>query len=255
MLPRQDCALTHMGNVRTNNEDNYYADAKQGLWIVADGMGGHEAGEVASEIVVKTIRESFQQGKSLPAAIQLAHHAVLDGTQKGLGARGMGSTVVTLKADGTRYSVSWVGDSRAYLWTRLSENKGILKRLSTDHSYVQMLVQTGVITAKEADTHQDKNVITQCLGSLDLDTVKVDTVEGIWLGSQWIILCSDGMSDEMEDGLITAILNNNPDIEKATQALLQQTLDCGGRDNTTVVIIGQPAEPKGLWQHIKSWFS
>ena len=253
MLPRQDCALTHTGNVRTNNEDAFLADSKVGLWVVADGMGGHEAGEVASEIVINTIRDNVEHGNTLPDAIQSAHTAVLEGALNGKGARGMGSTVVALKADQKQYSVSWVGDSRAYLWTRTSENKGMLKRLTTDHSYVQMLVQSGVITAKEAESHPDKNIITQCLGSLELGSVKVDTVEGSWLSTQWILLCSDGLSDELEDSLISAILANNPQLETAAKLLLQQALDCGGRDNTTIILVGQAAEHGSLWDSMTSW--
>jgi protein phosphatase len=255
MRTRQECVLTHTGNVRTNNEDNFYSDPKKGIWIVADGMGGHEAGEVASQIVIDTLRDKLNQGKTVSEAIQLAHHAILAGAQNGNGARGMGSTVVVLKAEAQRYSISWVGDSRAYIWARTSENKGILKRLTTDHSYVQMLVQSGAITAKEAETHPDKNVITQCLGSLELDVVKVDTVEGVWANNQWIILCSDGLSDELEDKLITAILGNNNNLESAGNALLQQTLNSGGRDNTTIILVGQPTEPQSVWQTVKAWFS
>ncbi len=252
MLSRNDFSLTHTGNVRSNNEDALYREPTLGLWIVADGMGGHEAGEVASEITVQTISDAIKHGATQIEAIQKAHRAILDGCEKGLGAQGMGSTVVSLHTDDSHYQIAWVGDSRAYLWTPTSARKGTLKQLTTDHSYVQMLVQAGAITAEEANHHPDKNVITQCLGSLDLADVKVDTIDGEWQEGQWIILCSDGLTDELEDEQISAILSNSSDIDSATNALLREALSSGGRDNTTVAVIGKPSVVSlNMWQKLK----
>lgn len=255
MTPRQDCALTHTGNVRSNNEDSYLNDAAHGLWVVADGMGGHEAGEVASAIVTETIDRNVKAGKALAEAIQLAHFAIVDGAAQGLGARGMGSTVVAVKSEGNRYQVAWVGDSRAYLWTRTDERRGTLEQVSADHSYVQMLVRAGAITPEQAEVHPDRHVITQCLGSLELKTVRVDTVDREWQANQWLLLCSDGLTDELEDSLMEAILANHATLPSAANALLQHALDNGGRDNTTLILIGQPIEPTGLWDAMTSWFS
>lgn len=251
-----ECALTHTGNVRNNNEDAFLSDPALGLWVVADGMGGHEAGEVASAITIESIARKIRQGKSLAEAIQYAHQNVLNGTRKGRGARGMGSTVVALQSDGTRYEIAWVGDSRAYLWTRNESTHGILEQLSTDHSYVQMLVKAGAISQEEAGRHPDKNVIMQCLGSLELANVSVDTIEGQWKPGQWIILCSDGLTDELENGQIEAILLNSADVETAAQSLLREALSSGGRDNTTISIIGQgnkSQEAGSLWGSMTDW--
>jgi serine/threonine protein phosphatase PrpC len=239
---------THVGMVRSGNEDCFYSDDSLGLWLVADGMGGHEAGEVASAIVTETIASTVRDGVDLAKAIQFSHQAVLDGGLHGQGARGMGSTVVGLhQLDDNRWQLAWVGDSRAYLWTKISEHEGELQQISRDHSYVQALLDAGAITEAEADNHPDKNVITQCLGSLEIPAVKVDTVTQEWKPHQKIILCSDGLSDEVSDIQIAKILNDVPDSNKAAQALVDAALENGGRDNVTVVIIDSPAPlPKKL---------
>lgn len=254
MSVRDEYALSHTGNVRTNNEDAFCREPELGLWVVADGMGGHEAGEVASAIAIKSIVSKVRLGKDLGEAIQSAHHNIIRGGRRGLGAKGMGSTVVALHSSDTHYQIAWVGDSRAYLWTPGGERKGTLEQLTTDHSYVQMLVQAGAISAADAENHPDKNVITQCLGSLELPDVNVDTIEREWQPGQWILLCSDGLTDELEDSQISAILANNPDIEQAAQALLTQALASGGRDNTTLAIISKPAgKPATFWDSIRGW--
>lgn len=250
-----DCALTHTGNVRNNNEDAFCCQPALGLWVVADGMGGHEAGEVASAITIETIVRKIRQGKSLSEAIQAAHHNVLNGVRKGQGARGMGSTVVAMHSSDSHYQIGWVGDSRAYRWTRSTERKGTLERLTTDHSYVQMLVKAGAITAEEAEHHPNKNVITQCLGSLELPHVNVDIVEYEWQADQWILLCSDGLSDELEDSQISAILANSQGTAIAADALLRAALASGGRDNTTVAIVARAEQKKtgSLFNSVTGW--
>jgi PPM family protein phosphatase len=250
-----DFALTHQGNVRTNNEDAFSRDPALGLWVVADGMGGHEAGEVASAIAIESITRKIRQGKNITEAIQNAHHNILNGARKGRGAKGMGSTVVAVHTTGAHYQIAWVGDSRAYLWTRTGERSGKLEQLTTDHSYVQMLVKAGAITPEEAINHRDKNVITQCLGSLEMPDVTVDTVERDWQPDQWLLLCSDGLTDELEDGQISAVLANSPDLETAAQSLLREALESGGRDNTTIAIVAQQTAeaPGSMWDTMVGW--
>jgi serine/threonine protein phosphatase PrpC len=251
-----DFALTHMGNVRANNEDAFSRDPVLGLWVVADGMGGHEAGEVASAIAIESIARKVRQGKDITEAIQNAHHNILNGTRKGRGAKGMGSTVVAVHTTTTHYRIAWVGDSRAYLWTRTGERSGTLEQLTIDHSYVQMLVKAGAITPEEAINHRDKNVITQCLGSLEMPNVTVDTVERDWEPDQWILLCSDGLTDELEDGQIAAVLSNSPNLKTAAESLLREALESGGRDNTTIAIISQDTTASGsgsLWDSMVGW--
>lgn len=232
-------AVTDRGLLRKNNEDSYVSIPERGLWLVADGMGGHEAGEVASAIVVHTIKQGTEQGEALIDSIQQAHKSVLEAVENGVGAPGMGSTVVALMSNEQEYQVAWVGDSRAYLWTP-DETGGTLEQLSTDHSYVQLLLASGAIAEEEAANHPDKNVITQCIGAQDTSEVQVDAVKGQWRETQWILLCSDGLTDELADQAIAQTLCETRSVSDAVDKLLQQALSKGGRDNITLQVIESP---------------
>lgn len=236
-------AATDKGLHRGNNEDSYLSIPERGLWLIADGMGGHEAGEVASAIVVETIQKSTENGQLLVESIQQAHASVLAAVRQGVGATGMGSTIVALESRGSDYQIAWVGDSRAYLWTPDSSG-GTLEQLSTDHSYVQMLLASGAIAEEEAVNHPDKNVITQCIGSQDAEEVRVDCIEGEWRPGQWILLCSDGLSDELDDQNIAQILCEADSVRTAVNSLLGEALKHGGRDNITIQIIESPLSAK-----------
>ncbi|MBC6904925.1 serine/threonine-protein phosphatase [Saccharophagus sp. K07] len=231
---------TDVGLLRDNNEDAILSDPQSGLWLVADGMGGHAAGEVASAITVQVVGEAIRQGKSLVDAITDAHHAVLEAAQDGTGKYGMGSTVVALRSLGNQYQIAWVGDSRAYLWTARDKDGYTLQQLTIDHSYVQMLYQSGIISAEEINDHPDKNIITQCLGSNEVAQPRVDVVEGIWHKNDWIVLCSDGLSDTVSDQQICDILHDSKDPDAAVEALISAALANGGKDNVSVIIIGPP---------------
>lgn len=253
--PLEYSAASHPGLMRDNNEDCFLSRPEQGLWLVADGMGGHEAGEVASAIVRDTIERYAQKNPlfSLPDAIQQAHSRILSSAAAGVGAPGMGSTVVALKSQGDKYQIAWVGDSRAYLWTPTREG-GRIEQLSTDHSYVQMLVESGAISAEDAEFHPEKNIITQCLGMQELPQVKVDYVEQQWQQDQWILLCSDGLSDELNDKTIARILSEADNCVAAVDQLIHAALTNGGRDNITLQIIESPLHHQehshSLWQYV-----
>jgi protein phosphatase len=255
--PLEYSAATHPGLKRENNEDCFLSAPNADLWVVADGMGGHEAGEVASAIVRETFEGFVQQGIpfSLPDAIQKSHEIILTSADKGIGAHGMGSTVVALLNQKKYYQVAWVGDSRAYLWTPDGYG-GHLTRLTTDHSYVQMLYASGAITADEVENHPDKNIITQCLGMQELAQVKVDIAQGQWQKNQWILLCSDGLTDELSDSSIAQILEHSPNSLTAVDQLLHEALTCGGHDNITLQIIESPIVTESIstrfWQWIPS---
>jgi protein phosphatase len=253
--PLEYSAATHPGLKRGNNEDCFLSEPNADLWVVADGMGGHEAGEVASAIVRETFENFVEKGTpfSLADAIQKSHEVILSSADNGIGARGMGSTVVALLTHKQQYQVAWVGDSRAYLWTP-NEYGGELTRLTTDHSYVQMLYASGVISAADVDKHPEKNIITQCLGMQELTQVKVDITAGQWQKNQWILLCSDGLTDELSDSSIANILGHSPNSLTAVDQLLHEALTSGGRDNITLQIIESPvvneATINKFWQWI-----
>jgi PPM family protein phosphatase len=252
--PPEYSATSHPGLLRDNNEDTYLCLPEAGVWLVADGMGGHEAGEVASAIVRDTVAQQIQAnpGAELKTIIQAAHQAILQSAASGIGAIGMGSTVVALQSRDKNFSVAWVGDSRAYLWTP-DHKGGRLQRLSTDHSYVQMLVEKGVISSEQADIHPEKNIITQCLGMQELDQVSVDAIQGQWQFDQWILLCSDGLTDEMNDDTIAQILSLSDNSLTAVDQLLHAALTNGGHDNITLQIIESPVRPHPFWLSMRQW--
>ena len=245
-------AETNVGLQRSNNEDTFLDCPEHKLWIVADGMGGHAAGEVASSIASQVIRDSYRKGCSLSESIQAGHTAVLKAAANGLGGRGMGSTVVVLATEANdRFQIGWVGDSRAYLW---SENK--LTCLSKDHSYVQMLFDSGLISEEDMMYHPEKNIITQCLGSLELESVNVSVVDGAWKGDDKILLCSDGLTDSVTDPEIEQILNEASSIESATTSLINAALSRGGKDNITVVLVESKGSGlRSLFKSIAGLFS
>ncbi len=232
-------AATDVGLQRNNNEDSFLSSPELGLWLVADGMGGHAAGEVASAIVSETIKKKISEGSTLADAIQFSHREVLNAAANGHGGQGMGSTVVALLSDGQHYEIGWVGDSRAYLWSPSAAKS--FAQITTDHSYVQMLYQTGVISAAELGSHPEKNIITQCLGSIELDTVTVDTFDGEWHRGDWILLCSDGLSDAVTDHDMADVLTHTANIQSAATELINSALKHGGKDNITVTIVECPS--------------
>lgn len=252
MPPLISHSVSDKGLSRDNNEDCFLSEPSSGLWAVADGMGGHEAGEVASAIVRETLSKSHDQHKKLEDAISDAHSAVLTAADNGVGAEGMGSTVVALSSRGFDYQVSWVGDSRAYLWT-IDGDGGRLEQLSTDHSYVQMLLNSGAIGADEVDHHPDKNIITQCLGSQDITEVRVDSVHGEWQKQQWVVLCSDGLTDEVDNPQIAQLLCDSNTPKDAAHNLLSAALNNGGRDNITVQVIASPLNSRPAISYLEQW--
>lgn len=226
---------THAGLVRSHNEDSYLIDAHLGLGIVADGMGGHASGEVASQIVVAKVQDEVRAGTPMAEALVKAHHAVLEAVQAGKGKSGMGSTALAVKLDGHNFEVVWVGDSRAYLW-----NHGQLHQITRDHSLVQQLVDRQEITAQEALNHPQRHYITQAIGMEGLNRLEVGRVRGRLNSGQQILLCSDGLSSEVTDEEIVAILAMDVGDQAKVDKLILKALDNGGSDNVTVLLISAP---------------
>lgn len=235
MTPLKYGAASDVGLVRDNNEDAYLARPDLGLWIVADGMGGHEAGEEASRITKEYIERSIINGSSLRLAIAQSHHEVMREAALHKEKAGMGTTVVALRTHGLEYEIEWVGDSRAYLWTGTD-----LYRMSRDHSLVQSMVDSGVLTEAEAASHPQKNVIIQSIGVASLAEVKVDQISGVWEPGQRILLCSDGLTDLVSEQDIADILAQEGDEQTLANRLLQAAMDRGGTDNVTVQVISAP---------------
>lgn len=232
-------AQTHVGLVRDNNEDCFLAAPEQALWLIADGMGGHECGEVASALAKDTISELTVQGQSLAQAIKAADEKikqVAKETQPQHLHHIMGTTIVALQIKGPVQEVSWVGDSRAY---RLRD--GNLEQITTDHSYVQTLFEAGQISREEMETHPQKNVITRALGGSDTEPVMVDSVFHLWHPNDKLLLCSDGLSDLVSRQEIHAVLQRSYDSDQQqVERLIDMALKRGGVDNITVVLVSLP---------------
>ncbi|GAB1407988.1 protein phosphatase 2C domain-containing protein [Thermomonas brevis] len=225
--------LTHVGLRRDLNEDTYYGDAELGLWLVADGMGGHEYGEVASALAREVVVRQVRAGRSLAEAIRAADEEIIRCSRRRGGSLPMGTTVVAARIDGARFEVAWVGDSRVYLW-----RDGSLTQISQDHSYVQELIAQGAITADQARTHPHRNVVTQALGVTDPQQLNVETLAGDWRPGMQLLLCSDGLTEEVDDGSIARVLAHQEcSAQECVDGLVAAALDGGGSDNITVLLV------------------
>ncbi|MCO7227396.1 Stp1/IreP family PP2C-type Ser/Thr phosphatase [Pleionea sp. CnH1-48] len=247
-------AKTDSGRVRELNEDSYFCDEEMGLWIIADGMGGHSCGEVASAIAVRSIYDSCQKQVPADEAIQKAHEDVLAASKKVQGADGMGTTVVMAQCDEQSISVAWVGDSRAYLWNRRTKK---LLQISQDHSLVERLISAGLISAAEAKNHPQRHLITQCLGSKELAQLNVDQANHFWEPDQVLLLCSDGLTEELSDSDMQQIFASDMGLEATSERLMDQALNHGGQDNITFILLESPLnKPEGLMKAVytaKKW--
>ncbi|WP_370978696.1 PP2C family serine/threonine-protein phosphatase [Agaribacterium sp. ZY112] len=248
MFNTRSAGATDIGLKRENNEDTFLHAANLGLYIVADGMGGHASGEVASKLAVEVISDKVQQGMQLKAAILAAHQVIISTAEKDATHHGMGSTLVALKESELDYEIAWVGDSRAYLYNPASDKAtSELHQLTTDHSYVQLLLQNGAIDESELNSHPEKSVITQCLGFSQAAHINIDSVAGEWHQGKRILLCSDGLSDVLSKEKLLLILEQQQNNKKCCQALIQAALDAGSHDNITVMLINAPVDKRCFW--------
>jgi protein phosphatase len=246
-------ARTDLGRKRTLNEDSYVVAPEHGLFVVADGMGGHAAGEVASAMAVQTMGQFFEatntgeeitwpfeidenlpiQANKLKTAIRLANRQIHRSAIEQHRLEGMGTTIVGVAVvpDQSLLCIGHVGDSRAYLI-----REGELWGLTTDHSWVNVQVMLGQITEEEARYHPMKNIITRALGTKE--DVEVDiSVRELYPGD-YILLCSDGLSGMVDEkDILQSVLARKEDLEKTTEDLIRRANAHGGDDNITVVLL------------------
>jgi protein phosphatase len=223
---------TDVGRVRTNNEDGLITSER--LFAVADGMGGHQGGEVASDTALQTLDESFVESTSdgLIDAVRDANDAVLERAVGDPELQGMGTTLVAIAPVDGSDSLAWVnvGDSRLYLL-----RDGELTQISEDHSHVQELVQAGELTPEEARNHPRRNIVTRAVGidpNLQIDGDEVNAFAG-----DRYLLCSDGLTDYVEDDRIASTLRRLDDPNDVAPELVRLANEGGGRDNITVVVV------------------
>ena len=229
-------AVSHVGKIRSNNQDSGYAGTH--LFVVADGMGGHAGGDVASAIAAKRIAEAdteypsvrdaeFSLQQALIAANSLLAETVFEHSEL----TGMGTTVSSILRVGDQVAVAHIGDSRIYLF-----RDGELKQITADHTFVQRLVDSGRITPEEAAVHPRRSVLMRVLGDVDaapeIDTAIFDTRPG----DRWM-LCSDGLSSYVTDDKMASILATVRTATGAADRLVKESLDHGAPDNVTVVLV------------------
>ena len=230
-------ALTHVGHVRKVNEDSVLSLPEQQIWLVADGMGGHSAGDFASQTIVAQVAGQAQsddpseQMRTLRQSIRLAHESILREIEA-RNAGTIGAAVVALMIAGDHFVCFWAGDCRLY---RLRD--GQIDLLTSDHSLVGELVTAGQMTWDEADHHPQSNAITRAVGvgeALDLDKVRGQVTAG-----DRFLLCSDGLNKYADFATLQHVLRITP-IETVAQRLVQIALDGGGADNVSVIVVDVP---------------
>jgi PPM family protein phosphatase len=233
-------AATDIGLVREGNEDSYLVE--QPLFAVADGMGGHRGGEVASRLALETIESLFRRGEgALAEQVQEANRAVYERSSMDRAVAGMGTTLTAALVEADRARLAHVGDSRAYLFRR-----GELRMLTEDHTLVNRMVQQGEITEAEAERHPQRSVVTRALGverSVPVDEVIVDLEPG-----DRLLICSDGLTSMVDDAAIADLLGHQADPQRAAETLVDAANRAGGVDNTTVIVVAvedgdDPAPP------------
>lgn len=230
---------TDVGVVRSGNEDSFLLNCAGGLFIVADGMGGHAAGEVASEMAVQIVDKELgslrgltdaEAASRMRSAIRKANAAIFERTLAEHDKRGMGTTATVMVLFSRRYLIGQVGDSRAYLL-----REGDLLQLTKDHSYVQEQVDAGLLTPEQARTHPYSNVITRCVGANE------DVAPDIYFGNlergDVVLIASDGLTGMLEDQQLATIMSGEENPETCVNKMIADANRRGGLDNITAIVI------------------
>jgi protein phosphatase len=236
---------TDVGRIRDINQDSFYcSDIEElPLYVVADGMGGHNAGEVASYIAIESVKEVFHKNKELLLAKEIeipqfindalntANERILEKSNKEERYNGMGTTITLVYIQDDEIFIGHIGDSRAYLLSN-----GELVQLTQDHSLVAELLRKGSISEEEAMNHPQKNIITRALGTDK--NVKIDILSRKIKKKDIILLCTDGLTNMVSESKIKEIIIESKDLQTASNILINTANELGGLDNTTVMLIG-----------------
>jgi PPM family protein phosphatase len=251
------CSASDTGRSRNNNEDSVAVDDAAGLAVLADGMGGYNAGEVASGMATAFIRaelgrwlteasERATDGdvrRAMDICVENANRAIFNAANSNAQYAGMGTTLLLVVLRETRALIGHVGDSRCY---RLRD--GSLTQITRDHSLLQEQIDAGLITPAQAAVSQHKNLVTRAVGVED--TVLLETHIHELLPGDKLLMCSDGLSDMIDDDLIAELLQQHDALPEAAQALVDAANDAGGRDNISVILVhalGQTQSSRGWW--------
>ena len=231
---RRVCGITDIGCVRTNNEDGFYVSKDGTVLIVADGLGGHPAGEVASRLAIDTAVNTLDLGsirqpmRLLERAMGRAHQKVLEAGLEHPPCAGMATTMIAGLVAGDKLHTCHVGDVRGYLF-----GSDGLERLTADHSYVGSLVEQGKLSEEDARHHPERNVVTQAIG---LDVPLPDTTSRALDPGDTVLLCSDGLWGAVADAEMAEILASSTSARQRAAVLVDRAIDAGGHDNITAVL-------------------
>ncbi len=245
--------ISDIGKVRSNNEDSIFWTDKNGLFLVADGMGGHKAGEVASALskdMISAKLMDYQGNSNIEAAIRdaflEANDKVREKASSSADFQGMGCTCVLLMLREQAFYLAHVGDSRIYLFRR-----NVLKQVTRDHSYVEELFIRGLISEEEKRDHPYKNQIIRYIGCST--KLEVDITSGpVWNGDIFL-LCSDGLTDMVSAEKMQQIFEKTVEPKEAGEALIKEALEAGGKDNVSVVVVQVTSKKTSFFKKILGW--
>lgn len=234
--------LTDVGLKRTNNEDSYLVanEGKKKLFIVADGMGGHNAGEIASSEACRIIEAFVNQSEGdvdtlLTQAVQRANREIFVKASENTAMSGMGTTIDVCLVAKNKISIAHVGDSRVYV-----VNKDGCRKITKDHSIVGMMLDSGSITEEEARKHPQRNFITRAVGTAM--TIEVDVVHETIHNGEYVLMCTDGLTNMVPKDEIHRIITTATDVNEAVEGLVQKAKENGGDDNITALVMHWPAK-------------
>jgi len=239
MLQINIAGKTDVGRKRTNNEDVFKIEPKLGFCLVADGLGGAAAGEVASRIFLETAVKVFQNltdqtvtdlTQRVQISFLMANEAIMDHVKENPAHKGMSCTAELMGFSGGEFVLGHIGDSRTYRF-----RDGQLRRLTHDHSLVQEQIDKGILTPENARNHPLRNVIHKAVG-ID-QQIELDIVKSKFLPQDQYLLCSDGLTDMVAENMIRDTLNSNMTLDQKVKHLIELALSAGGRDNVTVVLL------------------
>lgn len=256
-----------IGRVRENNEDSFCLAPELNLFVLSDGMGGQSSGEVASRLAAETVVQHCRDAAANPSlalegapiegvsestnrlasAVRLANQAIRREAQKAKARDGMGATVVAVQFDGERMSLAHVGDSRAY---RLRNRE--IDQLTQDHSFVADQVRKGLMTPQEAERSKLQSLLLRALGP-DSE-VEVDVSEELVTEGDTLMLCSDGLTRELSDAQIAAVLHDTEDEQEAADRLVNLANQAGGGDNITALVLRGSLKRTGAFARVGRWF-
>jgi serine/threonine protein phosphatase PrpC len=249
-------SATDTGRARSNNEDAVAVDATFGLVVLADGMGGYNAGEVASDMVTSFIKSDLGNWlrdagtasdtdvrQAIETSVEHANRAVYEAARANAAYAGMGTTLVVGVLRGSRLLLGHVGDSRAYRW-----RDGRLLQITRDHSLLQEQIDAGIITPEQAQSASNKNLVTRAVGVDPM--VQLETHEHQIMPGDVLLLCSDGLSDMIDDAVIARVLERHAALDAAGAALIEEANGAGGKDNIAVILV----RPRSDAAALRSWW-